>query len=77
MIKVGRATADAVENFKSFCFSSFWFRQLKPVLKKGFNSLFSAGRPPAGATSAERVSFYATVDRFDYGVDDSKERTGA
>ncbi len=40
-------------------------RHLKPVLKNGFNSLFLFGRPPAGATLSERVSFLARVDRIE------------
>ena len=38
-------------------------RQLKPELKKLFDTVFSAGRPRRGATPSKRFSFWADLYR--------------
>ena len=67
--KIARAKCNCEELavFAKNAGSNFFLenRQLKPVLKKGFSSLFSAGRPPHGATSVERISLWAGVDRIE------------
>ncbi|MEK7497595.1 MAG: hypothetical protein AAB656_01615 [Patescibacteria group bacterium] len=48
--------------FSRFVFF-FLFRQLKPVLKKGFNALFSAVRPNSRAAESEQISVWADLYR--------------
>lgn len=65
--KIARAKSNCEELafFAKNAGSNFFLenRQLKPLLKNGFNSLFSVGRPPAGATPTERFSFFAGHSR--------------
>ena len=72
LIKIAK-TGDKIARAKSNCEelavfaknagSNFFLenRHLKPVLKNGFNSLFSSGRPPHGATSFVRKSLLARL----------------
>ncbi len=81
LIKIAK-TGDKIARAKSNCEelavfaknagSNFFLENchLKPVLKNGFNSLFSAGRPPAGATLFERVSFLAGLEGIGPPIED-------